>query len=104
MLTAGSIEDAGRAAKFADPALGVATTVFETAMADTGREACVAAIAGPGGMGGGWGGAELGAFHGAYTGPAAAAAVPGLAFVFGLAGGSGLADVGKFVGEVVCPY
>jgi hypothetical protein len=104
MLTAGSIEDAGRAAKFAGPALGVATTVFDMAMADTGREACVAAIAGAGGMGGGWGGAELGAFLGAYTGPAAPAAVPGLAFVFGLAGGSGLADVGKFVGEVVCPY
>jgi hypothetical protein len=104
MLTAESIEDAGRAAKFAGPALGVATTVFDMAMADSGREACAAAIAGAGGMGGGWGGAELGAFLGAYAGPGALVAVPGLAFVFGLAGGSGLADVGKFVGEVVCPY
>jgi hypothetical protein len=104
MITASSIEDLGKAAKFGGPALGVATTIFDMAMADTGKDACIAAVAGAGGMGGGWGGAELGAFLGAYTGPAAPLAVPGLAFVFGLAGGSGLADVGKFVGDVVCPY
>jgi hypothetical protein len=104
MLTAGSIEDAGRAAKFAGPALGVATTVFDMAMADTAREACVAAIAGVFGMGGGWGGAEAGAFAGTFFGPLAPGAIPVLAAGGALLGGFGMADLGKAIGEVACPY
>jgi uncharacterized protein YukE len=104
MLTAESIENVHKAAKFGGPALGVATTVFDMAMADSGRDACIAAVAGAGGFAGGWGGVELGAFLGGFTGPAAPVAVPGLAVILGLGGGFGAADLGKFVGGIVCPY
>jgi hypothetical protein len=104
MLTAESVENVSKAAKFGGPALGVATTVFDMVMADTGRDACIAALAGAVGAGGGWGGVELGATLGAATGPAAPVMVPGLAFILGLGGGLGGADLGKFIGNVVCPY
>jgi hypothetical protein len=104
MLTAESVENIGKAAKFGGPALGVATTVFDMVMADTGRDACIAALAGAAGGGGGWGGAEFGAYVGAATGPLAVGAVPALAVLFGAAGSFGGADLGKFVGNVVCPY
>ncbi|MGJ6124950.1 hypothetical protein QN239_20500 [Mycolicibacterium sp. Y3] len=104
MLTAESIEDVHRATKFGGPALSVATTVFDMAMADSGQEACIAAVSGAGGFAGGWGGVELGAFIGAYTGPAAPIAIPALAVIGGIAGGFGAADLGKFVGGVICPY
>ena len=104
MLTAESVENVSKAAKFGGPALGVATTVFDMVMADTGRDACIAAIAGAAGSGGGWGGAEFGAYLGTLTGPLAPGAVPALAFLVGVGGTFAGADVGKFIGNVVCPY
>ena len=104
MLTADSIENVGKAAKFGGPALGVATTVFDMVMADTGRDACIAAVAGAAGGGGGWGGAELGAYVGTFFGPGAPIAVPALAAAGALLGGFKGADLGKTVGSVLCPY
>jgi hypothetical protein len=104
MLTAGSIEDVGKATKFGGPALGVATTIFDMAMADTGRERCAAAVAGVFGMGGGWGGAEAGAALGTAFGPLAPGTVPAFAAAGALIGGYGMADLGKAIGEVACPY
>jgi hypothetical protein len=104
MLTAESVENVGKAAKFGGPALGVATTVFDMVMADTGRDACIAAIAGAAGAGGGWGGAEFGAYADTFFGPGAPIAIPALAFLIGVGGAFGGADLGKFVGNVVCPY
>jgi hypothetical protein len=104
MLTAGSIEDVGKATKFGGPALGVATTIFDMAMADTGRERCAAAVAGAFGMGGGWGGAEAGAALGTAFGPLAPGTVPAFAAAGALIGGYGMADLGKAIGEVACPY
>ncbi|MDT5331147.1 MAG: hypothetical protein QOF31_2444 [Mycobacterium sp.] len=104
MLTAESVENVGKAAKFGGPALGVATTVFDMVMADTGRDACIASIAGAAGAGGGWGGAEFGAYAGTFFGPGAPIAIPALAFLIGVGGAFGGADLGKFVGNVVCPY
>ena len=104
MLTAESVENVSKAAKFGGPALGVATTVFDMVMADTGRDACIAAISGAVGAGGGWGGVELGASLGGATGPLAPVMVPSLAFILGLGGAFGGADLGKFIGNVVCPY
>jgi uncharacterized protein YukE len=104
MITASSIDDIGKAAKFGGPALGIATTVFDMAMADSGRDACIALVAGVAGGGGGWGGAELGAMAGATAVPIAWLTVP-----LGAAGGAILggyygAELGKVVGAVVCPY
>lgn len=104
MITASSIEDVGRATKFGGPALGVATTIFDMAMADTGRERCAAAVAGAFGAGGGWGGAEGGAFVGSFFGPGAPVAIPVLAAGGALLGGLGMADLGKAIGDVACPY
>jgi hypothetical protein len=108
MITASSVEDIGRAAKFGGPALGIATTVFDMAMADSGKDRCIALVAGAAGGGGGWAGAEMGAAGGATFGaafpPLLALAVPGGAIAGGVVGGLLGADLGKFVGEVVCPY
>ncbi|WP_286149191.1 hypothetical protein [Mycobacterium sp. IS-1496] len=108
MLTAQSVDDIGEAAKFGGPALGLATTVFDMVMAESGRDACIAAFGGIGGAGGGWAGAEAGAaagaVFGAATGPFAVGTVP--LFVFGgsLLGGWKGADLGEAVGNVLCPY
>jgi hypothetical protein len=105
MITASSVEDIGRAAKFGGPALGIATTVFDMAMADSGKDRCIALVAGAAGGGGGWAGAEVGAAIGAmFTGPFAVGTVPVLAFLGALGGGYYGGDLGKVVGEVVCPY
>lgn len=104
MLTAQSIDDIGKAAKFGGPALGVATTVFDMVMAESGRDACIAAFGGIGGLGGGWAGAEAGAAVGAATGPFAVGAVPVFAMLGAYFGGDHAADLGKAVGNVLCPY
>lgn len=104
MLTAESVENVGKAAKFGGPALEVATTVFDMAMADSGKERCIELLSGIGGAGGGWAGAELGAAAGAATGPWAVGAVPILAIAFGSAVGYVGTQTGEFIGEVACPY
>ena len=104
MLTAESIENVGKAAKFGGPALGVATTVFDMAMAESGRDACIAAFAGAGGAGGGWGGAEVGALAGGATGLLAPILVPTLAVGGAFVGAWGMGDLGKVIGNVLCPY
>nr|WP_235065524.1 hypothetical protein [Mycolicibacterium iranicum] len=104
MLTAESVDNIGKTMKFGGPALTAATTVFDMVMADSGKDRCIALVAGVAGGGGGWGGVEFGAGLGALTGPAAPFFVPAGAIVFGLAGGFGGAKLGNFIGEVVCPY
>lgn len=104
MLTEETLAKVGKTTKFGGPALAVATTIFDMAMADSTHDRCVAAVAGAAGGGGGWGGAELGAFLGAFTGPAAPVAVPALALLLGAGGAVGGSGLGKFVGDVVCPY
>lgn len=104
MLTEESIEKVGKSMKFGGPALGVATTVFDMAMADSGKDRCIALVAGMAGGGGGWAMAEAGAAVGALTGPGAPIAVPVLAVAGALGGGRYGADFGEFVGDVLCPY
>jgi hypothetical protein len=104
MVTAQSLEDVGKAAKVAGPALVVATTAFDMAMADSGKERCIALVAGAVGGGGGWGMAEAGATLGTFFGPGAPIAVPALAVILGAAGAFGGSKLGSFVGDVVCPY
>lgn len=104
MLTAESVDNIGKTMKLGGPALTAATTVFDMVMADSGKDRCIALVAGVAGGGGGWGGVEFGAGLGLLTGPAAPFFVPAGAIVFGLAGGFGGAKLGNFIGEVVCPY
>ncbi|WP_286137580.1 hypothetical protein [Mycobacterium sp. IS-3022] len=104
MLTADSVENIGKTMKFGGPALGAATTVFDMVMADSGKDRCIALVAGIAGGGGGWAGAEFGAAAGLATGPAAPVFVPTLAVLFAFGGSYGGAELGKFVGDVVCPY
>jgi hypothetical protein len=104
MLTAESVENVGKASKFGGPALEVATTVFDMAMADSDKERCIALLSGIGGAGGGWAGAEAGAAVGALPVPIAFLTVPAGAFAGSLLVGFGGAKMGEFIGEVVCPY
>jgi hypothetical protein len=73
-------------------------------MADSGRDRCIALVTGVAGGGGGWAMAEAGAAVGAFGGPLAFSTVPAGAIFFGLAGSFGGAEMGEFIGEVVCPY
>lgn len=104
MVTADSVENISKTMKFGGPALTAATTVFDMVMADSGKDRCIALVAGVAGGSGGWAMAEAGAALGAATGPFAVGAVPLFALAGGLAGGFGGAEMGKFIGEVVCPY
>nr|WP_234783602.1 hypothetical protein [Mycolicibacterium celeriflavum] len=104
MLTAESVDNIGKTMKFGGPALAAATTVFDMVMADSDKERCIALVAGVAGGGGGWAMAEAGAALGAFGGIAAPVTVPVGAFAFGLFGAFGGAKMGKFIGEVVCPY
>ncbi|MGV0606971.1 hypothetical protein [Mycolicibacterium sp. XJ1904] len=104
MVTAESVENIGKTMKFGGPALTAATTVFDMVMAESGRDRCIALVAGVAGGGGGWGGAELGAAAGVATGPGAPLAVPVFAAAGGLLAGLGGMKMGEFIGEVVCPY
>ena len=104
MLTAQSVDDVGKSMKYGGPALAVATTIFDMAVAETGREACAAAVGGVMGFGGGWAGAEAGAAFGGLFVPVAWATVPAFATIGAIAGGAGLASLGTAIGEVACPY
>lgn len=104
MITGDSVDTIGKTMKFGGPALTAATTVFDMAMADSGKDRCIALVAGVAGGGGGWGGAELGAAAGLLGGPAAPLTVPGGAILFAFFGGLGGSQLGRFIGEVVCPY
>lgn len=104
MLTDETVEKVGRTAKFGGPALGVATTVFDMVMAESGRDACIAAFGGVGGGAGGWAGAEGGAAMGATFLPLAPVTVPAFAAGGALIGGYGFGELGKKLGDVLCPY
>ena len=104
MVTAESLDDVRFGTKLAGPALTVASTVFDMAMADNAHDRCVALVAGAVGAGGGWGGAEAGAALGLATGPLAPGAVPVFAFVGAFGGGLGGSTLGNFIGDVVCPH
>jgi hypothetical protein len=104
MITADSVENIGKTMKFGGEALVAATTVFDMVMADSGKDRCIALVAGVAGGGGGWGGAELGAAAGVATGPAAPFLVPTFAALFALGGAYGGGELGKFIGDVVFPY
>ncbi|NVN50751.1 hypothetical protein HLY00_2477 [Mycolicibacterium hippocampi] len=104
MITADSVDNIGKTMKFGGPALTAATTVFDMVMADSGKDRCVALVAGVASGAGGWGGAELGAAAGLVGGPLAPVTVPGGAILFAFFGGLGGSKLGKFIGDVVCPY
>ncbi len=104
MLTAQSVDDIGKSVKYGGPALAVATTIFDMAVAETGRDRCAAVVAGAMGFGGGWAGAEIGAATGAVLVPFAWATVPAGATVGAILGGAGLSELGTAIGEVACPY
>ena len=103
-VTAESVENIGKTMKFGGPALTAATTAFDIMVADSGRDRCIALVAGVAGGGGGWGGAEFGAAAGAFGGPLAVVTVPAGALFFSGLGAFGGMKFGKFIGEVVCPY
>lgn len=104
MLTADAVDNIGKTMKFGGPALTAATTVFDMVMADSGKDRCIALVAGVAGGGGGWAGMEFGAAAGLLGGPLAPLTVPLGAVFLGGFGAYGGMEMGKFIGDVVCPY
>lgn len=104
MLTAESVDNIGKTMKFGGPALTAATTVFDMVITDSGKDRCIALVAGVVSGGGGWGGVELGAAAGTLGGPLAPLTVPAGAIILGGIGTFGGAKLGQFLGDVVCPY
>ncbi|BBY80255.1 hypothetical protein H7I53_15355 [Mycolicibacterium pulveris] len=104
MVTPESVDKIGKTMKFGGPAVTVATTIFDMVMADSRHDRCVALAAGAAGGLGGWGGAKGGAALGAATGPGALFLVPTLAISGALLAGFGGRELGKMVGDAVCPY
>lgn len=99
MMTAASMEDVGKSAKYGGYGLGIATALYGTVTADTWHKACVAAVSGAGGIVGGDVGAwALGSMF-AESGPGAVVA----AGVGNIGGGWAGGYLGAIVGEVVCP-
>ncbi|MBF6332337.1 WXG100 family type VII secretion target [Nocardia transvalensis] len=84
--------------KFAGPALGFATTIWDVSAASSAHDACVAGISGTFGVAGSWAGGAVGGMVGSAGGPVAVAgagagAVAG-SWIFG--------DIGARVGEAIC--
>lgn len=99
MMTAASMEDVGKGAKYGGYGLGIATALYDTVTADTWHKACVAAVSGAGGIVGGDVGAwALGSMF-AESGPGAVVA----AGVGNIGGSWAGGYFGAVVGEVVCP-
>ncbi|WP_235848247.1 hypothetical protein [Mycolicibacterium holsaticum] len=101
MLSPQSVEDLGKAAKYGGPTLGVATALYDTVTAKTFHDACVAAISGGAGVGGGYAGGTLMA-----AGISAAGApqfAPAFAVGGSMAGTWTFGYVGGIIGNVVCP-
>lgn len=102
MLTPGSVENVGKAAKFTGPALGVATALYDTVTASTLQDACVAAISGTAGVAGG---EATGVLAGAAAAPLSEvfpAAVPLAAAGGNMLGGWTFGYVGGIIGNIVC--
>ena len=99
MMTAASVENIGKGAKYGGYGLGVVTALYDTVTADTWHKACVNAASGVGGIAGGDAGAAfVGSFF-AETGPGAVVAAGAGNVVGTWAGGY----LGAVIGELVCP-
>jgi len=101
LVTPQTVEDIGKTAKFAGPALGVATALYDTVTATTLHDACVAAFSGAAGVAGGEG---LGTLGVALAAPISE--IP-LVIPFAAMGGNILGTwtfgyLGGIVGNVVC--
>ncbi|OBA36429.1 hypothetical protein A5777_18710 [Gordonia sp. 852002-10350_SCH5691597] len=99
MISSEQVSKVGAGAKFAGPAIGVATTIYDVATAESGDK-CDAAISGALGVVGGVVGGAAGAGLGAAA--AGGGAVPGAIGGSTLGGWAG-GWIGTKVGAVVCP-
>jgi uncharacterized protein YukE len=101
MLTSSSVESVGKAARYAGPVLGIATSVYDVANAANFHEACVAGISGALGLTGGDVSATAAAAGATAFGvPEAAPFAAGGASMFG---GWVFGWAGTKLGEVICP-
>jgi hypothetical protein len=102
MITPESVENVGKTARFAGPAVGIAATIYDVGAAETSQEACVAGISGAFGVVGDYVGSDIGASVGTIGGPIAPVTVPLAAVGGAFLGGKSLGWVGHQVGEAFC--
>lgn len=100
MLTPGSVENIGKAAKYAGPTLGIATALYDTVTASTLQDACVAAFSGAAGVAGGETSGTLAAAG--ITAVGLPELAPAFAMGGNMLGGWTFGYVGGIIGNVVC--
>jgi hypothetical protein len=98
MLNASAVENIGKAGRYAGPAMGVATALWDVVTADTLRDACVASFSGVAGIAGG----EVSGAVLAGVVAEAPAAVPWAYAGGSMFGGWAFGYVGGLVGNAVC--
>ncbi len=100
MLSAQSVENVGKVARYGGPTLGVAAALYDTVTAKTFEDACVAAVSGGAGAAGGYAiGAASAAAAAGLGGPQFA---PWAAAGGDIFGGLAFSYVGGIIGNIVC--
>lgn len=101
-LSMDAVENVGKGARYAGPAVGVLTTIYAMGSAPTLHDACVAGIAGTFGIAGDYaGGVAGGAVGGAIPGVDVVTG-PGGAIIGAYYGGEWMKSLGAKVGEAFC--
>lgn len=99
MMTAASMEDVSKGARYGGMSLAVATALYDTVTAKTWHDACVAAVSGTAGIAGG--DATATAAAGLFS--EMPAAIPFAAAAGNVAGTWTFGALGTIVGNLVCP-
>ncbi|SRX95429.1 hypothetical protein MSP7336_03698 [Mycobacterium shimoidei] len=102
-LTPTSVENVGKAARYAGPAVGIAATIYNVGAATSAREACVAGVSGVFGVAGDYAGGVVGAGIGGALPGVDVVTGPGGAIAGAYFGGKFLGSIGQKVGQAFCP-
>jgi hypothetical protein len=101
-LSIDAVENVGKGARYAGPAVGVPTTIYSMGAAPTLHDACVAGIAGTFGIAGDYVGGSIGGTLGGAVPIIDLATGPGGAMIGAYYGGDLMKSLGTKVGEAFC--
>ncbi len=96
-------ERIGAGAKFAGPALGILTTIYNVGAAETDHDRCIAGFAGTFGVVGDYGGGVVGGAIGGAVPVADVVLAPALAVGGAYYGGQWMSKLGSKIGVAFCP-
>jgi hypothetical protein len=101
-LSMDAVENIGKGARYAGPAVGVLTTIYSMGAAPTLHDACVAGIAGTFGIAGDYAGGVAGGAIGGAVPVIDTVTGPGGAVLGAYYGGEWMKSLGAKVGEAFC--